>query len=355
MVFRYEPRNILITGGAGFIASHVVELFCYKYPSYKIVVLDSLEYCSSMQNLDSVVGCASFKFVQGSILSPDLVKHVVAVEEIDTVIHFAAETHVDNSFGNSFAFTETNVIGTHILLEVSRLSKTVKRFLHVSTDEVYGESSFLCDASNLESASVLSPTNPYSASKAAAEMLVLAYSTSYNVPYIITRGNNVYGPRQFPEKAIPKFINRLKMNKSIPIHGNGTSLRSYMHVRDAASAFDHVLHLGEDNNVYNIGAHEERSVLSVAEDVCSLMGRNPSSCIEHVADRPFNDRRYFVDCSKLEKLGWSQEISWEDGLRETVEWYLDIDSDYWKDIEAVLHAHAPASIQRLKTLSSAKK
>lgn len=216
-----------------------------------------------MNNLESVSKLDSFKFVEGNVRSVDLVRHILLQDAIDTVVHFAAETHVDNSFGNSFTFTETNVMGTHVLLEACRLSPMVKRFVHVSTDEVYGESSYLTDSSNVEAAA-LTPTNPYSATKAAAEMLVSAYGTSYNLPYIITRGNNVYGPRQYPEKAIPKFVHLLQRKRKIPIHGAGNSLRSYMHVRDAASAFDYVLHKGEVLNVYNIGAHEERSVLAVA-------------------------------------------------------------------------------------------
>lgn len=264
MASDYKPNNILITGGAGFIASHVVDLFCEKYRHYKVVVIDSLQYCASLKNLENVRNLNSFKFVEGDIRSADLVRHILLQENIDTIMHFAAETHVDNSFGNSFSFTETNVLGTHVLLEACRLLPSVKRFIHVSTDEVYGESSFLAGTSNVEAAA-LTPTNPYSATKAAAEMLVTAYGTSYNLPYIITRGNNVYGPRQYPEKAIPKFIHLLRRQRKIPIHGSGTALRSYMHARDAASAFDCVLHRGKIQNVYNIGAHEERSVLSVAE------------------------------------------------------------------------------------------
>ena len=227
-------------------------------------MIDSLQYCASLKNLENVRNLNSFKFVEGDIRSADLVRHILLQENIDTIMHFAAETHVDNSFGNSFSFTETNVLGTHVLLEACRLLPSVKRFIHVSTDEVYGESSFLAGTSNVEAAA-LTPTNPYSATKAAAEMLVTAYGTSYNLPYIITRGNNVYGPRQYPEKAIPKFIHLLRRQRKIPIHGSGTALRSYMHARDVASAFDCVLHRGKIQNVYNIGAHEERSVLSVAE------------------------------------------------------------------------------------------
>lgn len=219
-----------------------------------------------MKNLEPVANLGTFKFIHGDIRSVDLVRYILSQEKVDTILHFAAETHVDNSFGNSFAFTETNMMGTHVLLEASRLAKTVRRFVHVSTDEVYGESSFENNSSNVES-HPLTPTNPYSASKAAAEMLVTAYGTSYKLPYIVTRGNNVYGPRQYPEKAIPKFIHLLQRGKKIPVHGDGASLRSYMHVHDAATAFDHILHKGEDNNIYNIGSHEERTVLSVAK-VC---------------------------------------------------------------------------------------
>lgn len=181
------------------------------------------------------------------------------------MLHFAAQTHVDNSFGNSFAFTESNILGTHTLLEACVQATTIKRFLHVSTDEVYGETSFKTSSRSCEGASMLAPTNPYSASKAAAEMLVMAYGQSYGLPYIITRGNNVYGPRQYPEKAIPKFIHLLTKGRQIPIHGDGLALRSYMHVEDAASAFDCILHRGGTQQIYNIGAKEERTVLSVAE------------------------------------------------------------------------------------------
>ena len=187
-------------------------------------------------------------------------------EKVDTVLHFAAQSHVDNSFGNSFAFTQNNVEGTHTLLESVRLVGTVKKFVHVSTDEVYGESSFESNTSNTEHESLLTPTNPYSATKAGAEMLVMAYGRSYNLRYIITRGNNVYGPNQYPEKAIPKFIILASRGEKIAIHGNGLATRSYMHVEDAISAFEFIFIKGQCGHVYNIGAHEERTVLSVAQD-----------------------------------------------------------------------------------------
>ena len=337
----YQAKNVLITGGAGFIASHVAILFAKKYPQYKIVVVDKLDYCANLNNLRSVAGLMNFKFVKGDIGSADLMTYVMRSEQIDTVMHFAAQTHVDNSFGNSFEFTENNIRGTHVLLETVKTLGTIKRFLHVSTDEVYGESSYELDKANVEAASLLEPTNPYSATKAGAEMLVMAYGRSYNLPYIITRGNNVYGPHQYPEKAIPKFIMLARNGDKIPIHGDGQATRSYMHVYDAASAFDAILHKGEVKGVYNIGAHEERTVLSVAQDIGKALGKDIGSTIMHVQDRKFNDRRYFIDCSKLHALGWKQQVSWEEGLKETIAWYSENDdkSGYWGNLSGALVAH----------------
>ena len=288
------------------------------------------------------------KFIKGDIRSVDLLNHVLSSEKINVVMHFAAQSHVDNSFGNSFEFTKNNIQGTHTLLEACKLSKTIDCFLHVSTDEVYGESSYELDASNTEHASLLTPTNPYSATKAGAEMLVMAYGRSYSLPYIITRGNNVYGPNQFPEKAIPKFSILANRGDMIPLHGDGLSTRSYMHVHDAAAAFDVILHKGKLGNIYNIGAHEERTILSVARDICGLVGRDPNKHIKHVQDRAFNDRRYFIDNSKLLALGWQQNISWDAGLSETVRWYSTQDlTTYWGDISSALTAHpsSPSTCQ----------
>ena len=337
----YEAKNVMITGGAGFIASHVAILLAKKYPQYKIVVVDKLDYCANLNNLRSVAGLMNFKFVKGDIGSADLMTYVMRSEAIDTVMHFAAQTHVDNSFGNSFEFTENNIRGTHVLLETVKTLGTIKRFLHVSTDEVYGESSYENNEANVEAASLLEPTNPYSATKAGAEMLVMAYGRSYNLPYLITRGNNVYGPHQYPEKAIPKFIMLARSGAKIPIHGDGLATRSYMHVYDAASAFDAILHKGESKGVYNIGAHEERTVLSVAQDIGNALGVDISSTITHVQDRKFNDRRYFIDCSRLLALGWTQKVSWEEGLKETIEWYTKNDdaSGYWGNLSGALVAH----------------
>jgi UDP-glucose 4,6-dehydratase len=283
------------------------------------------------------------KFIKGDIRSIDLVNHVLEGEKVDTVLHFAAQSHVDNSFGNSFAFTQNNVEGTHTLLESVRLVGTVKKFVHVSTDEVYGESSFESNTSNTEHESLLTPTNPYSATKAGAEMLVMAYGRSYNLRYIITRGNNVYGPNQYPEKAIPKFIILASRGEKIAIHGNGLATRSYMHVEDAISAFEFIFIKGQCGHVYNIGAHEERTVLSVAQDICNILKVNPREIITHVRDRAFNDRRYFIDCSKLLALGWSQKKTWKVGLEETVRWYTTKNLfSYWGEYESSLNPHPMA-------------
>ena len=338
----YVPQNVLITGGAGFIASHVALRFAKRYPRYNVVVVDKLDYCANLNNLREIAALPNFKFVKADVGSADLMTYVMREEQIDTVMHFAAQTHVDNSFGNSFEFTENNIRGTHVLLEtVKSLGDQIKRFLHVSTDEVYGESSYELDKANVEAASLLEPTNPYSATKAGAEMLVMAYGRSYNLPYLITRVNNVYGPHQYPEKAIPKFIMLARKGMQIPIHGDGQATRSYMHVDDAASAFDAILHKGSDKGVYNIGAHEERTVLSVAQDIGKSLGVDVSKMIVHVNDRKFNDRRYFIDCSKLHALGWTQNVSWEEGLKGTIEWYTknDEQSGYWGNISGALVAH----------------
>ena len=212
----YKPKNILITGGAGFIASHVVILMVKKYPNLKIVNFDRLDYCSCIENLNDLKSEPNYKFIKGNICSSELVSYVLESEKIDTIMHFAAQTHVDNSFGNSFQFTQNNILGTHVLLESAKVAK-VARFIHVSTDEVYGEQRLDQEAMNEEQ--VLEPTNPYAATKAGAEFIAKSYHRSFGMPLIITRGNNVYGPHQYPEKLIPKFINQLTRGRQVTLHG----------------------------------------------------------------------------------------------------------------------------------------
>eukprot|EP00882_Tetradesmus_deserticola_P001046 GHRQ01001132.1.p1 GENE.GHRQ01001132.1~~GHRQ01001132.1.p1 ORF type:complete len:365 (+),score=185.19 GHRQ01001132.1:266-1360(+) len=335
----FTPKNILITGGCGFIASHVVIRLVKNYPQYKVVVLDKMDYCASLKNLESVIDMPNCKFIKGDIQSMDLLSFVLLTEQIDTVMHFAAQTHVDNSFGNSLAFTMNNTYGTHVMLEAARMTNTIRRFINVSTDEVYGETSLgkehgLAEHSNLE------PTNPYSAAKAGAEMMCKAYMTSYKLPIIITRGNNVYGPHQFPEKMIPKFTLLAARGADLPIHGDGLAVRSYLFVEDVAEAFDTVLHKGQLGEVYNIGTEKERSVLDVARDIARAF-KLPESKVVHVKDRAFNDRRYYIGNSKLHGLGWSERTSWEDGLKRTIDWYMGTGcAEYWQgDLESALKAH----------------
>ncbi|XP_027063112.1 trifunctional UDP-glucose 4,6-dehydratase/UDP-4-keto-6-deoxy-D-glucose 3,5-epimerase/UDP-4-keto-L-rhamnose-reductase RHM1-like [Coffea arabica] len=333
----YKPENILITGAAGFIASHVVNRLIRNHPSYKIVVLDKLDYCSNEKNLNPSRSSPNFKFVKGDIASADLVNHILLTESIDTLMHFAAQTHVDNSFGNSFEFTQNNIYGTHVLLEACKVAGNIKRFIHVSTDEVYGETDEDAVVGNHE-ASQLLPTNPYSATKAGAEMLVMAYGRSYGLPVITTRGNNVYGPNQFPEKLIPKFILLAMKGHNLPIHGDGSNVRSYLYCEDVAEAFEIILHKGEVGHVYNIGTDKERSVLDVTSDICRLFSLDPNAVIKFVNNRPFNDQRYFLNHEKLNNLGWSERTTWEEGLRKTMEWYVK-NPDWWGDVSGALVPH----------------
>ncbi|KAL7216634.1 hypothetical protein ACSBR1_028550 [Camellia fascicularis] len=345
----YTPKNILITGAAGFIASHVCNRIIRSYPEYKIVVLDKLDYCSNFKNLLPSRSSPNFKFVKGDIGSADLVNFLLVTESIDTIMHFAAQTHVDNSFGNSFEFTKNNIYGTHVLLEACKVTGQIRRFIHVSTDEVYGETDEDAVVGNHE-ASQLLPTNPYSATKAGAEMLVMAYGRSYGLPVITTRGNNVYGPNQFPEKLIPKFILLAMQGKPLPIHGDGANVRSYLYCEDVAEAFEVILHKGEVGHVYNIGTKRERRVIDVATDICKLFSMDPEKSIKFVDNRPFNDQRYFLDDQKLKNLGWAERTIWEEGLKKTMEWYKS-NPDWWGDVSGALLPHPrmlmmPGGIER---------
>ncbi|AGE49559.1 GDP-L-fucose synthase 2 [Acanthocystis turfacea Chlorella virus Can0610SP] len=344
----YTPKSVLVTGGAGFIGSHVVMKLVQRYPECKVVVLDKMDYCATLNNLATVRDAPNFKFVKGDIQSTDLLAHVLKQEKIDTIMHFAAQTHVDNSFGNSLAFTMNNVYGTHVLLECARLYGGVRRFINVSTDEVYGESS-LGKKEGLDEHSSLEPTNPYAAAKAGAEMMARAYHTSYKLPVIVTRGNNVYGPHQFPEKMIPKFILRATRGLDLPIHGDGGAMRSYLYVDDVAEAYITILLKGNVGETYNIGTQKERSVVDVAHDICKIFNRDSDTAIRHVKDRAFNDRRYFISDKKLLDLGWQEKTTWEDGLKQTVHWYLQhATRSYWGhgNIELALDAHPTLQVPK---------
>jgi len=335
----YVPKSILVTGGAGFIASHVAILLCQKYPQYKVVVYDKLDYCACLANLEELFDLPNFKFVKGDIASPDLVSYVLREEKIDTILHFAAQTHVDNSFGNSFAFTQTNIYGTHVLLESAKCCETLRRFVHVSTDEVYGEGEDF-DTDPMSEEHVLEPTNPYAATKAGAEFLVKSYFRSFQLPCLITRGNNVYGPHQFPEKLIPKFTNQLIKGMPLTIHGDGSNTRNFLYVTDVARAFDVILHKGTPGHVYNVGGKNEIPNIEVAKELLRIFGKEneQDKYLTFVPDRKFNDLRYTINSSKLHELGWKEEVSWEVGLKDTVEWYKKYTYRYG-NIDAALVAH----------------
>lgn len=329
----YEPHNILITGGLGFIGSHVVLQLCNLYSKYNIVILDKLDVCASIKHIETVK--YQVTYINGDITNVKLVQNLFRDYKFDTIMHFAAQTHVDNSFGNSIDFTATNVLGTHVLLESAKKSYQagiLKRFIHVSTDEVYGETSSIM-SENM----ILNPTNPYAASKAGAEMLVQSYHTSFGLPTIITRGNNVYGPHQYPEKMIPKFINLLLRDKPCCLHGDGSHCRSFLYVTDVARAFMTLLHKGRVGEIYNIGTDFEISNKQVALDLIENMDKS-SDMIEYVADRAFNDQRYSIDGSKLQELGWFPMVEWSQGLHATIKWYKE-NPQYWSDVERVLVPH----------------
>jgi len=314
--------NILITGGAGFMGSDFVRFMVSKYPKYNFINYDKLTYAADLKNLKDIENKENYKFVVGDVCDFKLLVNIL--KDIDCVIHLAAESHVDNSIGNSLIFTMSNTYGTHVLLEAARLNN-IKKFLHVSTDEVYGD----IEEGSFKEDSTLNPNNPYSASKAGAEMIVRSYYKTYKMPIIIVRGNNVFGPRQYPEKIIPAFITRLLENKKIPLHGDGSNIRTYIYVDDFSNALDIVFNNGKLGEIYNIGTSNEKSNLEIAKLILNKLGKD-KSYIEFVKDRPFNDKRYSVDITKIKELGWKQQYSFEDALNDTIKWYTD-NKEWWKN------------------------
>lgn len=315
-----DNKTLFITGGAGFIGSNFINIFCKKYPKTQVINFDALYYCADENNVDREIrDSSSYKFIHGNLQSYDLLKYIFESNPITHIIHFAAQSHVQNSFTDSIQYTKDNVLGTHNLLEVARLyCPTLERFIHCSTDEVYGESMLEVDEQHKTEQSVLCPTNPYAASKAAAEMLVQSYNHSFNMPIIITRGNNVYGPNQYPEKVIPRFINQLKSNEKVTIQGDGSCVRAFLHAYDTANAFITVLEKGKIGEIYNIGCDEgmEYSIIDVAKILIKRIHRTEdySKWISYIEDRPFNDKRYYISNQKLRDLGWNINISFEKGL-----------------------------------------
>jgi dTDP-glucose 4,6-dehydratase len=315
-------KCLFITGGAGFIGSNFINLFGKKYPDVKIINFDALYYCANELNVDETIRQSpNYTFVKGNLQSFDLLKYIFQTTVITHVIHFAAQSHVQDSFTDSLRYTQDNIVGTHNLLEVNRLyNKSLVKFIHVSTDEVYGESMLDVEESHKTEQSILCPTNPYAATKAGAELMAQSYSHSFGMPIIISRGNNVYGPNQYPEKLVPLFIKLLRENKKVTIQGDGSCVRAFLHAYDTATAFETILTKGKIGEIYNIGCdHDmEYSVIDVAKMLIKSI-HNTEDCdkwIEYIADRPFNDKRYYISNQKLKDLGWEVTVAFEDGLAD---------------------------------------
>jgi dTDP-glucose 4,6-dehydratase/UDP-glucose 4,6-dehydratase len=315
-------KNLLVTGGCGFIGSNFINYF-FKESDCKIINLDAMYYCANESNINKEVRDSErYSLVKGNLCSFDLIRHILDTYKIDTIIHFAAQSHVQNSFEDSLQYTQDNVLGTHTLLEASRIYGKIERFIHISTDEVYGESMLAENEEKKHEESVLCPTNPYAATKAAAELIAKSYYHSFKMPIIITRGNNVYGQNQYPEKLIPRFIKLLSENKAVTIQGDGSNVRAFLHVEDVCSAIKLILLNGKIGEIYNIGSDDntEYSILQIAELLIHKMKNTDSydEWFEFIDDRPFNDKRYYISNEKVKKLGWEIKKDFINGLNELI-------------------------------------
>ncbi len=319
--------TLLVTGGAGFIGSCFVRHILNKYPDYKVINLDALTYAGNIENLDDVKNNPNYKFVHGNICDKRLVRELVA--ESDCVLNFAGESHGDRSIAGPEIFVETNVQGTLNLLQASK-ELGVERFLQVSTDEVYGT---LGKDGYFYETTPLAPNSPYSASKASADLLVRAYYETYKMPVLNTRCSNNYGPYQYPEKLIPFFISKLRRGEKVPVYGDGLNVRDWLYVYDHCEAIDVVLHKGKVGEVYNIGGHNEKTNLEITKIILDAMGKD-ESYIEYVQDRLGHDRRYAISNDKItSELGWEPSVTFEQGIRLTIDWYLN-NIDWIEKIEA---------------------
>lgn len=319
--------KVLITGGAGFIGTNFVHYMLDHYPSYEIINLDALTYAGNLENLTLIQENGHYTFVKGDITNPELVNSLLE-KGVDTVVHFAAESHVDRSILEPEVFVKTNVLGTQVLLEAARKYE-IKKFIHVSTDEVYGT---LGETGLFTEETPLSPNSPYSASKAGSDLLVRAYHETFGLPINITRCSNNYGPYQFPEKLIPLMIANALNDKALPVYGDGLNIRDWLYVEDHCSAIDLVLHKGISGEVYNIGGNNERTNIQIIQTILRELSK-PESLMQFVKDRPGHDRRYGIDATKItEELGWKPKHNFETGIHETIRWYLD-NQDWWKRIQ----------------------
>ncbi len=330
-----DNQSILITGGAGFIGSHVVRLFVEKYPDYNIFNLDALTYAGNLENLKDIESKSNYTFLKADITNSSLINELFETYKFDSVIHLAAESHVDRSILDPLAFVKTNVIGTMNLLNAFKNcwkdQYQGKRFYHISTDEVYGS---LGHTGFFTETTAYDPNSPYSASKASSDHFVRAYGETYGMPYVISNCSNNYGPNQFPEKLIPLFINNIINNKSLPVYGDGNYTRDWLYVIDHAIAIDTIFHKGTNAETYNIGGFNEWKNIDLVKLLCHLMDKKlgrqvgtSEKLITFVKDRPGHDLRYAIDASKIKnQLGWIPSVTFEQGLEKTINWYLNNES-----------------------------
>ena len=322
--------TIIVTGGAGFIGSNFVFHMLNKYPDYRIVCLDCLTYAGNLSTLEPVMDNPNFRFVKESITDRDAVYKLFEEEHPDMVVNFAAESHVDRSIENPQVFLDTNIIGTSVLMDACR-KYGIKRYHQVSTDEVYGDLPLDRPDLFFHEDTPIHTSSPYSSSKAAADLLVLAYHRTYGLPVTISRCSNNYGPYHFPEKLIPLMIANALNDKPLPVYGTGENVRDWLHVSDHCEAIDLIIHNGRVGEVYNVGGHNERTNLEVVKTILKALNK-PESLIKFVTDRPGHDRRYAIDPTKLEtELGWKPKYNFDTGIQQTIQWYLD-NEDWWKHI-----------------------
>jgi len=318
--------KILITGGAGFIGSNFLRYMINKYQNYEITNLDALTYCGNLENLREIEDNTNYTFIKGYITNKELVNQIT--KNMDYIINFAAETHVDRSINDPSIFIKSNIMGTQVLLESAK-ENNVKKFLQISTDEVYGT---LGKNGYFQEDTPLSPNSPYSASKAGADLMVRAYHKTYKLPVNITRCSNNYGPYQYPEKLIPLMIYNALDDKELPVYGDGLNVRDWLHVYDHCTAIDLVLHKGRDGEIYNIGGNNEKKNIEIVKLILENLNK-PESLIKYVEDRPGHDRRYAIDSTKIRKeLGWKPKYTFEKGIVETIKWYCE-NKKWWTKIK----------------------
>lgn len=321
-------KKLLVTGGAGFIGGNFVRYMVKRYPEYLIYNLDALTYAGDLTKHREIENEDNYSFVKMDIADRESVVELFQREKFDYVIHFAAESHVDRSITEPEVFIQTNVLGTQVLLDASK-DFGVKKFIHISTDEVYGELSFDSNLFFTED-SPLKPNSPYSATKASSDLLVRAYYETYGLSVSITRCSNNYGPYHFPEKLIPLTISQVLNDEKIPVYGDGKNIRDWLHVADHCTAIDLVMHKGENGEVYNVGGQNERTNLEVVQRILQVLGKS-EDLIEFVTDRPGHDQRYAIDSTKLKQLGWQPNYDFDTGIVQTIEWFVK-NEDWWTKI-----------------------